>query len=503
MKPDLKPEAEAPPAGEPSDEDRKLSLRARLSILALGARSVLQVAIRVPAIIYLARLLSPAQFGVFALLQFALSFLKLVGDGGLAAALLQQDAAPSQRQLSSAFWMQAAIGTALVGLTWMAAPWFQSAIGLPEEATFLLRIISLCFLFTLLRSVPVLLLEREVRFGWVGTIEFFGSAINYLTSCTLATWGWGTEALVLGAVLETALMAVLAFVIVRWRPSLVFDWSEIKPILGFGLSFQAIHVVGFTNSSVTPLLVGLNAGPAALGLVNFARSTAEVPTEVIGPVRRIAFPYLSRLQMKPQAFAAEFDQAISLAAIPTFFMLALFVVAGPEVVGRVYGAKWLPAVLALQIFSAGLAVNFYGWIAGAALEAIGQAHAFLRITIVATVLTWTSATIATYVDPAPATFALALQAQIPVTTVMMHYVLRSRGYGVRPIRAATPSLAGAAAVVAIGFAMPDAVLNTAMGLVLFVVGAVCLFTGVLLSLSAKLRRRLLAFARARIGWAPA
>ncbi|MBX2811157.1 MAG: oligosaccharide flippase family protein [Myxococcales bacterium] len=490
---------EAPPKRPRSDEQH-LSLRARLAVLALGARSVLQVAIRVPAIIYLTRVLEPAQFGIFALLQFTLTLLKLVGDGGLAAALLQQDAAPSQRQLSSAFWMQAALGIVMVGLTWVTAPLLQLALDLPEVGSSLLRVMALCFLFTLLRSVPILLMERQVKFGWVGTIEFVGSAINYLTSCTMATQGWGTESLVIGAVLETALMAVLAFVIVRWRPAWHFDWEDIRPLLGFGLAFQAIHVMRFTNQSVTPLLVGLTAGPAALGLVNFARSAAEVPTEVIGPVRRVAFPYLSRLQSTPTAFAREFDRAISISAIPTFFMLAVFFVAGPQIVTSVYGNKWLPAVIALQIFSMGLAINFYGWIAGAALEAIGQASVFLNINIVATVITWTCATIAALIDTRPETFAFALQIQIPVTTAWIHHIIRSQGYAIQPARAALPSVAGAGAIMGLGWLLPEGALASTTALIGFILGAAVLFLSVLLSLSPELRQQGVTSVRSRLGW---
>lgn len=502
-------------------DGRKLGLRARLAVLALGARSVLQVSIRIPALMYLARVLSPSDFGVFALLQFALSFLKMIGDGGLAAALLQKEAPPDQRQLSSVFWVQMGIATLLVALAWLVAPWVISSFASPDAAArlaapgfaselewagtavLLLRVLSLSFLFTLLRSIPVLLLERTVRFGWVGTIEFAGSVTNYAVSCTAATFGWGMTSLVAGAVLETAMMAFLAFAIQRWRPSLVFDWRTVRPILHFGLNFQGVHVIGFINHAVTPLLVGLGAGPAALGLVNFARSTAEVPTEVIGIVRRVAFPYFSRLQCRPQAMVLEFDRAVAVSAIPTYFFLALFWVAAPQIVTVLYGEKWLPAVGALQIFSGALALNFFSWIAGAALEAVGAVRVLFRITVLTTVTAWLASALAMYIEPSPASFALGWGVQIPIGVILLYLSLRRHGLTVRPLRAARLPMIAAGVVIGLGTMVADHRLSTPIGLVAFVVFAALVFGVVLLTFDAGLRNLVVGALCRRFGFGDA
>lgn len=420
-------------------------------MLFLGARSVLQVLVRIPAMIYLARVLTPLDFGIFAMLQFAMSFLKAVGDGGLGAALLQRQEEPSQLQLSSVFWTQMAIAfTAVLGLG-LVAPLFVASFSLAETATMLLRAFSLSFLFTLARSVPMLLLERRMQFGWVGSVELVGSMSQYAIACIGATLGFGTAALVSGVLAETFVMFMIAFLVTRWRPSFSFDAQSVKPILSFGLNFQGFHLLNLINQAVSPVLLGLGPGAAALGLVNFGRTAAESPAELLNLVRRVAFPYFSRIQDKPALFVQEFNRAISLAALPTYLFMALFFVAGAEIIEVVYDPKWMPALGVLWTFSAVLGMTFFGWIAGAAIDAIGDAGSLLRITLFAVVTNWLATGLATFFWPTPEAFALGFSIQAPVTTWMMYSHIRKRGYPIAPLLSTLPSITAAAIVVGLSF----------------------------------------------------
>src|SRR5690606_14559305 len=154
-----------------------------------------------------------------------------------------------------------------------------------------------------------------------------------------------------------------------WKPKFTYDHSRVKGLLKFGFAFQGNNVVGFVNSALTPVLVGAKLGKEALGIVNFAQGTAWFPTHPVGIVRRVYFPYLSRLQNDPVAFARELDRATLLCALPSCFFCALFVGGAERVVEIIYSAKWLPAVDPLYFYSVGFVFSFFGWIGGAALEA--------------------------------------------------------------------------------------------------------------------------------------
>src|SRR4051794_27413921 len=143
-----------------------LGRRARWGVLILGGRTALQQLIVLAGTVYLARVLGPGEFGVFWIVQFALSFFALFGDAGFGAALIQKRDAASQSELSSVFWSQLLLVAFVTSIILATAPWVvRFWPDLPANSAWLLRALSLSLLLTSLRVVPAILMERELLFG--------------------------------------------------------------------------------------------------------------------------------------------------------------------------------------------------------------------------------------------------------------------------------------------------------------------------------------------------
>src|SRR3954466_1957344 len=107
---------------EPTVDAKQLQRKARLGIVTLVVRTAaLQLAI-LAGKVYLARVLGPADFGAFWVVQHVLSFFILFGDAGLGAALVQKKEQPTQRELSTVWWCQLAFAVVLIVLAWTTAP---------------------------------------------------------------------------------------------------------------------------------------------------------------------------------------------------------------------------------------------------------------------------------------------------------------------------------------------------------------------------------------------
>ena len=155
-----------------SGEPDRLQRAARHGVLALVARSmVLQVAGFAGAVV-LARLLDPGDFGVFAIVQFALSFFTFFGDSGLAGSLIRQKHEPTQRELSSAFYFQLAAAFCVMVIVFAAAGGIRYAWpDLPPSAAWLMRALAVDVFLVALRIVPSILLERQLAFGRLAVLE--------------------------------------------------------------------------------------------------------------------------------------------------------------------------------------------------------------------------------------------------------------------------------------------------------------------------------------------
>jgi O-antigen/teichoic acid export membrane protein len=471
---------EIPPPDHASSEAEAKALRrrARLSVVLLGARSVLQQLVILCANVYLARLLTPGDYGIFAVVQFALSLFAIFGDVGFGPALIQKKELPTQRELSTVWWFQVGLSSLLVVLVFSLAPWVLGFWhDLPPGTDWLLRGLSLNFLFTVLRVVPSLRLERSLRFGWISALEVLQTIAFYGTAVVMAHLGGGPASFVSASVVQAAMTALVLNLLSPWRPSLVFDRAVLRSILRFGVAFQGKNMAGFANASVTPLIAGSLLGKQALGLINFAQNIAYFPLQLVTIVSRVSFPVLSRLQGNRRALAEEIESSMRLASMGTHFFVGLCLGLGPAIVGIIYSAKWLPAVPLLYVYAAAISIGFASPVLIAALDASGRPDVGLKLSIGWTILNWAAVLIGTSLVRTELGFVVAYSVHVVVGNLAIWYVLGRMLPEARIGRGMRGSLAGASAVALVGrFALP--LVASPVALVLAVPAAAVIFLGI-------------------------
>jgi PST family polysaccharide transporter len=389
----------APPAGDAPlspEEARRLKRRAQLGVLVfIGRTAILEVGVFL-ANIALARLLSPGDFGMFAIVQFALSFFNFFGDVGLGGALIRQKEEPTQRELSSVFFFQ--IGVALVMMTLIGgASFFLRRVwsDLPETAVWIMRALAVDMLLTAFRIVPSILLERDLDFGRIGALEVIVKLSFLVTALVLAALGFGVWALAISALTQGVVSLIGAYVLRPWRPSLVFDSARLKPIVRFGLTFQTKNLIGFVNGSITPVYAGAMLGPTAVGYIGWAQGLAYFPLKLVEIMARVNFPLYARIHGDRKLFSETLGQSIQVCGMVTLFFVALFFGMGPNVVRIIYAEKWLPALPLLYLYAGAISIGFLSPIVGAALDASGRPGIIARLALGWTTLNWVVVLLAT------------------------------------------------------------------------------------------------------------
>jgi PST family polysaccharide transporter len=338
-----------------------------------------------------------------------------------------------------------------------------------------------------LQSVPFLVLERQVRFGWVGTLEFAGTVAFYGTALVLAARHAGPATLVGASVGQAALVTIAAHIVQPWKPKLRFELASIRRLLKFGAAFQGGNALTFANNAVTPLIVGARLGSDALGIIQFAESTAFFPSLVVGLVRRVYFPFLCRLQSDREAFRREFEEAVVLCALPSFFCFGLFAGAAPAIVSIIYGPKWASAVPALMVFSLGFCFTFFSWIGDAVMAALDDMGRLFRIKVVSVGVSWGATLLAIAWRPTTFAFAAGFFVQLVVTPALILRAVRELVPGVAIFGKLRGLAMAALAVVGLGRAMLPYI-DGAGRLAGFVVVALASFVAVAATLDGDLRR---------------
>lgn len=301
--------------------------------------------------ILLARLLVPADFGLFAVATFVMAFVGIFADAGLAASLVRQSHAPQPHEIRAVFTIQQILVACMVALLWIVAPLFAQAYDLAPEKAWFFRALSLSLLVGSFQTIPSLLLERDLGFSRLAQVEILQSIVYH--GCTvLCAWrGLGVWSFALAGVLRALVGAIALNAMRPWPIGFAWDWEVAAPRLRFGLMLQGGSLVNISKDAIVPLFIGLLAGPTAVGLVGWAGMIAAYPILALMPLGRLYFPVFARLQHDRAALGRAMERIIGwtnrLAAPVTVVMVAL----SEPMIRIVYTDKWLPAMGLLRLLA--------------------------------------------------------------------------------------------------------------------------------------------------------
>lgn len=338
--------------------------------------------------ILLARLLAPADFGLYAVATFVLTLAAIFADAGLAASLVRQSETPTVAEIRAVFTAQQVLVFGIVGGVWLASPLFASWYGLPPAQVWFFRILSLTLVFGSFQTIPSLLLERSLDFHALARVEILQSVV-YHAGMVLAAWnGWGVWSFAMAGVMR-AVVGALAMAAARpWPIGWRWDWAVAAPRLRFGLMLQGSSLVNLTKDSIVPIFLGLLAGPAAVGLVGWAGTIAAYPILALMPLGRLYFPVFARMQHDRAALGRAMERIIGwtnrIAAPVTVVMLVL----SEPMTRVVYTAKWLPALDLMRMLAVANLLSATSTPCLGMLNGLGLPQRSLRMSILWLAATW-------------------------------------------------------------------------------------------------------------------
>lgn len=332
------------------DEVMSLQTRAGLGATRVFLQVVVVKVAALIASIILARILSPRDFGLYAIAAFAVAGFAFLGDIGLGAALIQQRAEPTQRHFASVFTIQLGLSLLATTIGMLAGSVIVNWYHLDQATAWLIRALLISLVLLSLRTTPAVILERRLSYGALSVVEMAEgvtfSAVAVIGALSrLGVWSFAAATLA-----RSVVGVVFLYFLTGWRPQLVLDMNIVRRLTRFGFTFQVQNALSFAKDAMTPTVVALLLGPIAVGYVNFAYTVATIPLPLAGVFGRVTFPVYSRAQSDPTLLATMVERSIRLSAILVLPLAALLIASAPEVVRYIYSDKWGPAVPSLYLF---------------------------------------------------------------------------------------------------------------------------------------------------------
>ncbi len=313
----------------------------------IGAK-VMGNAISLVSIAFVARLLTPGDYGLVAMALSVSAFLQVFSDLGLSLVTVQRQQI-SQEQLSTLFWINVAFGLLLGLITVAVAPGLVLFFSDPR----LLHVtIALAVVFPLagLGVQHQALLKRHMKFRRLAVVRLAGTGTSAVTCIAAAYWGLGYWALVCQLLTLAFVETVAAWLSVRWRPGLPRRCQHLRELLGFGGRLTAHGIIGYFSRNLDKVLLGRFCGAQALGLYSTAYRLMMRPINLAGySIGDAAIPAMSRQAHDQDAMKGTYRRMFSftcLLGLPACVAGAFW---ADDVVLTLLGHRWIEAIIILRI----------------------------------------------------------------------------------------------------------------------------------------------------------
>ena len=298
--------------------------------------------------VLLARLLSPADFGVAAMAMIAVALVEVFGDTGLVQHLIRHPD-PGRSHFDTVFTLQLIIGgvssAGLVLLAPLAADFFHE-----PRITAVIRVLALRSLVGGMENPGIALFRKNMTFNKDFEFLVLNKVVAFLVTVGLAFALRNYWALVIGSVAGACAATLQSYRMHPYRPRL--DLSATPQVWGYSVWMLAQSILLFLNQRIDELLVGRIKATALLGYYTVASDVAAAPiVEIVTPLSRALFPGLARLTQDGQALNQAFGKVLSAVAIVAFAVSIGIALVARDLALVLLGQKWAPVIPLLRILA--------------------------------------------------------------------------------------------------------------------------------------------------------
>jgi len=339
---------------------------AELSVAALGrkfTRSVrdnvmaecLVQGVRLCAMVVLARALGAAEFGLFRVVMIVAMLSCVLFQPGLLEALVQRKDVDAGHE-STSWWISVGLGIGGVSVLYAAAPAIAWLMAMPR-LTEGVRLICLPVLLDCLSVTSNAHLQRELCFGTLAAAEVSAEIAFVVTALGLLWTALASWSLMGGLAARLATRALILLIAAPRAPRQRPSRAAARDLRRFAATVWSGNLVSLLSANADFLLVGRLLGASALGFYMLAWDLLRfVPDRLYKVAGRVTFPAFCQLQDNNRELARAYLNFFEYIARVVLPVAACAAVAAPELIGTIYGARWLPAAQPLRLLSVGLAL---------------------------------------------------------------------------------------------------------------------------------------------------
>ncbi|MDZ7265872.1 MAG: lipopolysaccharide biosynthesis protein [candidate division KSB1 bacterium] len=301
------------------------------------------------ASVALARMLAVEDFGVVQIATTIIGFTTKFGEFGFNMGLIQRREEVRPEHVNTLFVMDLSFKLILFGVLMLGLPLLVDYFHEPRLWT-VMPAVAVYMVLDTFSNPSITLLKRHLNFKRDAQIDMIDRFLEIVTSVTFAAFGLGVWSLILSKWIATSTTAVLSARAAGWRPSLQFDFKASKELFHFGGWVFVRNLCREMADNVDYFFIGRHLNAQQLGYYAKAFDLMRLPQKRISQAfNSVLFSTFSRVQDQPEKVKAGLEKVLLTVSLASYPLLIGMMMVAPEFVRLVYGEKWLPMVLPLQI----------------------------------------------------------------------------------------------------------------------------------------------------------
>ncbi len=367
-----------------------VSKRSIKGVFAFVSRSVVIQVINFIRDFTLAILLLPTVYGVYYVVESFIAIISYFSDIGFAGALIQKKEAPTDEELRTSFTVQLFLTLCIVAIVLTFSNVIAGFFNFPRDGVMLLQAFVVAFFLSSLKTIPSVLLERNLEFGKFVIPQVVETLFYTITVLTLAFKGFGIASFTYAVLVRAVVGLITMYLIKPWKIGFAFSRPALSELLRFGVPFQANSMLALVKDNLLIIFLGRILPLSEVGYISFAQKWAFTPLRlVMDNIIRVTFASFSRLQHDKQALGRAFEKSLTAGTSLIFPSLIGLVIVIPYFISLIPNyAKWEPAYASLVFFALNAVLAAVLVPLTNLLNAIGKIKITLYFMILWTVMTW-------------------------------------------------------------------------------------------------------------------
>lgn len=295
-----------------------------------------------------ARLLTPADFGIVGMITVFSAIGLIIIDSGFGQALIRKQDA-TNIDFSSVFYFNLFVSAIIYGILYLSSPIIESFYQI-NDLSKISRAVFLIIPFNAIGLIQNTILTKQVDFKTLGIVSFLSALLSGTIGIILAYKTRSVWAIVYQTVSMYLIRTVLLWIISKWKPVRYFSMKSIKEMFPYAINLMLTGLFGTIVNNICPLIIGKIYNATQLGYFSQADKFQKLPSSTAtNVIQRVTFPILVEIQDDNYRLRIAYSKILRQAVYIIAPIMIFLAVSAPLLFNIVLGSKWMVSAYYFQI----------------------------------------------------------------------------------------------------------------------------------------------------------